>query len=66
VQFRATSDSSGNAFGFFSGITPSDASGLATAEFTPGNTTERGEATIRAWVSGTPADSQVRVEIVSP
>ena len=66
VQFRATSDSSGNAFGFWSGITPSDASGLATAEFTPGNTTERGEATIRAWVSGTPADSQVKVEIVGP
>jgi hypothetical protein len=66
VQFRATSDSSGNAFGYFSGITPSDASGLASAEFTPGNTTERGEATIRAWVSGTPADGKVKVEIVSP
>jgi hypothetical protein len=66
VQFRATSDSSGRAFGYFSGITPSDANGLATAEFTPGNTTERGEATIRAWVSGTPAEGKVKVEIVSP
>ena len=66
VQFTATDDSSGNAFGYFSGITPSDASGLATAEFTPGNTAERGEATIRAWVAGTPADGRVKVEIVSP
>ena len=36
------------------------------AEFTPGNTTERGVATIRAWVAGTSADGKVKVEIVSP
>ncbi len=66
VRFSATSDSSGAAFGYFSGVTPSDASGLATAEFTPGNTAERGEATIRAWVAGTPAEGKVKVEIVSP
>jgi hypothetical protein len=66
VQFTATDDSSGNAFGYFSGITPSDASGLSTAEFTPGNTAERGEATIRARVAGTPADGRVKVEIAAP
>jgi len=66
VQFRATDDSTGNTFGYFSGITPSDASGIATAEFTPGNTTERGEATIRAWVAGTSADGRVKVELVDP
>jgi hypothetical protein len=64
VLFRATDDSTGIAFGFFSGITPSDGNGLATAEFTPGNTTERGEATIRAWVPGTSADGQAKVELV--
>jgi hypothetical protein len=66
VQFSATDDSSGNAFGYFSGVTPSDASGFSSAEFTPGNTAERGEATIRARVAGTPADGKVKVEIVAP
>lgn len=66
VQFRATDDSTGNTFGYFSGITPSEANGLATAEFTPGNTTERGEATIRAWVPGTSAEGRVKVEVVDP
>jgi len=66
VRFQVTDDSTGNALGYFSGITPSDASGVATADFTPGNTAERGEATIRAWVPGTPADGRVKVEIVSP
>jgi hypothetical protein len=64
VRFTATDDSTGNEFGFWSAISPSDASGVATAEFTPGNTAERGEATIRASVPGTGLAATVKVEIV--
>lgn len=66
VAFEAVDDSSGQAFGYFNGVTPSDVSGLVTAEFTPGNTLERGEATLRATVVGTNVRATAKVEIVSP
>jgi hypothetical protein len=66
VAFEAVDESSGNAFGFFSAVTPSDASGVVTADFTPGNTAERGEARIRARVPGTKVASEVRIEVVDP
>jgi hypothetical protein len=66
ASFEATDVSTGRVLGFFSGITPSDSSGLVTAEFTPGNTTERGEAVIEARVRGTNLRSTVRVELVDP
>ena len=65
-MFEVQDATTGRAFGFFSGVAPSDASGLVTAEFTPGNTTERGEATIRARIPGTNVQSTVRMEIVDP
>ena len=64
VAFTATNDSSGNTFGYWSGETRSDASGLVNAEFTPGTTTERGEATLRVSVPGTGVYATVRVEVV--
>jgi hypothetical protein len=64
--FEVQDVSTGRAFGYFSAVTPSDATGLITAEFTPGNTTERGEATIRARIPGTNVQSTVRIEIVAP
>jgi len=66
VSFEVVDDSSGQAFGFFSAVTPSDASGNVTADFTPGNTGERGEATITARVRGANVRSSVKVEIVDP
>jgi hypothetical protein len=66
VRFTAVDDSTGQTFGFWSAETASDLNGLATAEFTPGNTTERGEATIRVSVPGTSLSATVKVEIVSP
>jgi hypothetical protein len=64
--FTATDNSSGREFGVFNTVTPSDASGVITAEFTPGNTLERGEATIRAKVRGSNVAAQVTVEVVDP
>jgi hypothetical protein len=64
VRFAATDDSTGNEFGFWSAVTTSDTSGNASAEFTPGNTAERGEATIRATVPGTGRSAAVKIEIV--
>lgn len=66
VIFRAFDESTGGSFGFFSGVTLSDSTGRVTAEFTPGNTTERGEATIRVRVPGTEILGRVRIEIVNP
>jgi hypothetical protein len=66
VRFVATDDSTGRTFGYFSGITPSDAQGLATADFTPGNTGERGVATIEAYVAGTHISSTVKIEVIDP
>lgn len=66
VRFTAVDDSTGQEFGFWSAQTESDANGVATAEFTPGNTSERGEATIRVSVPGTGLSASVKVEIVSP
>jgi hypothetical protein len=64
VTFTAVHDATGKEFGFWSAVTESDASGVATAEFTPGNTSVRGEATIRARVVGTGLSATVKVEIV--
>ena len=64
VRFTAVDDSTGQEFGFWSAVNASDLNGLATAEFTPGNTSERGEATIRASVPGTNRSATVKVEIV--
>jgi hypothetical protein len=66
VRFTAVDDSTGREFGFWSAESPSDVNGVATAEFTPGNTSERGEATIRARIPGTSLSASVKVEIVSP
>ena len=66
VAFRCFDDSTGNMFGFFSGVTPSDNNGMVSAQFTPGNTNERGEATIRARVAGTDVLARVKIEIVDP
>jgi hypothetical protein len=64
VHFTAVDDSTGQEFGFWSAESPSDVNGVATAEFTPGNTSERGEATIRARIPGTSLSASVKVEIV--
>ncbi len=64
VRFTAVDDSTGQEFGFWSAVNDSDLNGIATAEFTPGNTSERGEATIRASVPGTNRSATVKVEIV--
>jgi len=66
VSFSATDDSTGRLFGFFSGVTPSDALGKVSADFTPGNTDERGEATLTARVRGANVRSSVKIEIVDP
>jgi hypothetical protein len=66
VVFEAVDASSERSFGFWSAVTPTDASGVATAEFTPGNTNERGEATFRARVPGAGVSSTVRFEVVDP
>jgi hypothetical protein len=66
VSFSATDDSTGRSFGFFSGVTPSDAQGKVSADFTPGNTDERGEATLTARVRGANVRSSVKIEIVDP
>jgi hypothetical protein len=66
VRFRAFDDSTGHLFGFWSGITPSDENGIITAQFTPGNTTERGEATIRVRVPDTDISGRVKIEIIDP
>jgi hypothetical protein len=66
ASFEATDVSTGRTLGFFSAVTPSDSSGLITAEFTPGNTTERGETVLEARVRGTNLRSSVRVELVDP
>jgi hypothetical protein len=66
VTFEAVDDSSGHAFGFFSAITPSDVSGNVGAEFTPGNTVERGVATVTARVRGSNVTSSVKIEVVDP
>jgi adhesin/invasin len=66
AEFEAVDESSKRAFGFFSGVTPSDASGVITADFTPGNTTERGEATLSARIPGTRVSATVRIEVVDP
>ena len=66
VIFRAFDETTGNQFGFFSGVTPSDSQGLVRADFTPGNTIERGEATIRVRIPGTGILGRVRIEIVDP
>jgi hypothetical protein len=66
AAFSATDTSSGREFGVFNTVSPSDVNGVIEAEFTPGNTAERGEATIRARVRGTNVSTQVTIEVVSP
>ncbi len=66
VRFRAFDDSTGSLFGFWSSITPSDEFGRILAEFTPGNTSERGEATIRVRVPDTDISGRAQIEIVDP
>ena len=66
VGWEARDESTGNQFGFFSAVTLVDSLGVATAEFTPGNTGERGEATIEGFVVGTFTNGKVRIEIVDP
>lgn len=63
--FTATDDSSGQTFGYWSGERQTDANGQVTAEFTPGTTSERGEATIRVTVPGTRLSAAVKVEVVA-
>jgi hypothetical protein len=64
VAWTATDDSTGNRFGYWSGESQADTNGQVTAEFTPGTTAERGEATLRVSVSGTDVTAAVKVEIV--
>jgi hypothetical protein len=66
VAFEAVDDSSGQAFGYFNGVTASDINGVVTADFTPGNTPERGEATLRATVVGTRVQATAKIEVISP
>lgn len=66
VEWEATDDSTGNPVGYFSGVTPSDLSGVCTADFTPGATAERGTTTIRARVVGSRVTGEVVVEIIAP
>jgi hypothetical protein len=66
VVYRAFDESTGNLFGFFSGATLVDSNGNSSADFTPGNTGERGEATIRVRIPGTDVSGRVRIEIVDP
>jgi len=66
VRFTAVHDATGAEFGYWSAVTESDATGVATAEFTPGNTSVRGEATLRARVAGTNLSAAVKVDIVEP
>jgi len=66
VRYSASHDATGRSFGYFSAITPSDASGVSTAEFTPANTSLRGVATIEAYVADTHVAAQVKIEIVDP
>jgi hypothetical protein len=66
VVFRAFDEDTQQTFGFWSGNNLSDSTGTVTAEFTPGNTTERGEATIRVRVPGNEVSGRVRIEIVDP
>jgi len=66
VVYRAFDESTGNLFGFFSGATLVDSNGNSQADFTPGNTGERGEATIRVRIPGTDVSGRVRIEIVDP
>ncbi|GMR23074.1 MAG: hypothetical protein BMS9Abin37_1471 [Acidobacteriota bacterium] len=66
VVYRVFDASTGNLFGFFSGTTLVDSNGNSQANFTPGNTGERGEATIRVRIPGTSVSGRVRIEIVDP
>ena len=66
VVYRAFDESTGNLFGFFSGATLIDSNGNSQADFTPGNTGERGEATIRVRIPGQELSGRVRIEIVDP
>lgn len=59
-------NTTGNPVGLFSGVVPSDLLGSATAEWTPGNTPDRGTATITARVPGTNVFASVVVEIIDP
>jgi hypothetical protein len=65
VIFRAT-DVNGTAIGAFAGIQPSNASGVATADFSVGTTTYRMPVTIAASVDGTPASGTTQITIVGP
>lgn len=64
--FTATDNGTGREFGVFNTVSPSDSAGIINAEFTPGNTVERGEATIRAKVRGSNVTAQVTIEVVDP
>jgi hypothetical protein len=66
VVFRAFDEDTQSTFGFWSSVNLSDAAGTVTAEFTPGNTTERGEATIRVRVPGNDVSGRLQIEIVDP
>ncbi len=66
VGWEAFDESTGNEFGFFSAITLVDDNGNATADFTPGNTTERGEAVVSGFVVGTFTNGKVVIELVDP
>jgi hypothetical protein len=66
VEWSATDDTTGSPVGYFSGVTPSDLSGVCTADFTPGATAERGTTTIRARVVGSNVTAALVVEIVDP
>lgn len=61
VQFTAEDDQ-GGALGGFSSVTPSDATGHATAVYSPGVTAYRGDVTIRATVPDPGAGSSVEGE----
>jgi hypothetical protein len=66
IAWEAVDITTGNPVGLFSGVVPTDLQGVATAEWTPGNTPERGTTTITARVPGTNVFASVVVEIIDP
>jgi hypothetical protein len=66
IAWEAFDNFSGNPVGLFSGVVPTDLQGVATAEWTPGNTPERGTTTITARIPGTNVFASVVVEIIDP
>ncbi|HQZ16828.1 MAG TPA: hypothetical protein PKU70_05080 [Vicinamibacteria bacterium] len=66
IAWEAFDNTTGSPVGLFSGVVPTDLQGVATAEWTPGNTPDRGTTTITARVPGTNVFASVVVEIIDP